>query len=559
MRRILPMTSVLAAVMLLAVPAVQLLSSSAAQAIENGSMGASVAPSWQSNATVWDMAYGAGNVFMVGDFTSLRPPTAALGTGEVPANYFAALTASTGALDTTFNDMHVFAGQAAGTLPLTKGAVAVSPDGSTVYVGGAFTSVDGQTRNHIAAFNTTTGALTSFAPQFNGRVNVIATSGNTVYAGGTFTKVSGVTRSDLAAVQAGTGAVLPWSPLSTGPMVDASNNISNTNDYRGGTVDALAVSADGSTVAAGGYFTTMNGIPANKAALLDATTGANEPLAADSVVPIDSSGCVSNVKDVVISGSSVYFANEGTGGGCLDGTWAANLPTGSLKWLNNCLGATQAIAVIGNYLYKGSHIHDCADNNRNGDPDNFPQVPTNQNRHVTSELLSNGFLGPWYPNMNAGPNLGPRTMTTDGSQLFVGGDFTLINGLGQQGIARFTPTSDYPTPRPTAPTATINSSGTVTVTAQSPVDLDDPDLTMQLFRDGGSTPIASTQVHSLFWKQPTVTWTDSGLAGGSHTYTVRAIETFGSGASPMSAPSTTITVAAAKTHAKMSRRTSRST
>ena len=66
-------------------------------------------------------------------------------------------------------------------------------------------------------------------------------------------------------------------------------------------------------------------------------------------------------------------------------------------------------------------------------------------------------------------------------------------------------------------------------------------------------------MHSLFWKQPVVTWTDSGLAVGSHTYTVKAIETFGTGGSPMSAPSTTITVAAAKTHAKMSRRTSRST
>ena len=45
-------------------------------------------------------------------------------------------------------------------------------------------------------------------------------------------------------------------------------------------------------------------------------------------------------------------------------------------------------------------------------------------------------------------------MATDGSQLYVGGDFTKVNGVGQQGIARFTSTTDYPTPKPAAPIVT---------------------------------------------------------------------------------------------------------
>ena len=44
-------------------------------------------------------------------------------------------------------------------------------------------------------------------------------------------------------------------------------------------------------------------------------------------------------------------------------------------------------------------------------------------------------------------------MATDGTQLYVGGDFTEMNHVGQQGIARFTPTSDFPTPKPAAPVA----------------------------------------------------------------------------------------------------------
>ncbi len=216
-------------------------------------------------------------------------------------------------------------------------------------------------------------------------------------------------------------------------------------------------------------------------------------------------------------------------------------------WVNRCLGATQVVEVVGNYLYKGSHAHDCQENNTNGpvsnDPANFPQVPENQDRHLLSENLSNGYLGPWYPFTNAGPNLGPRAMATDGSQLYVGGDFTLVNHVGQQGIARFTTTNDYPTPKPAAPVAVSAGPGAVNVYAQAPVDLDDVDLTMELFRDAGTTPIASTKVTSYFWQQPVVGFTDSGLALGSqHTYRVEAVETYGTGSSPMSAASAKVTV-----------------
>ncbi len=532
-----------------AVPAVQLVSSSAAQAIEAGSLGAAAASSWQSNATVWKMTYASasGDIFMVGDFTSLRPPGDAAGTGEVPATYFAALKASTGALDTAVAHTHTFTGQAAGSLPLTGGVVAASPDGSVVYVGGAFTTVDGSKRNHVAAFSATTGALLPWNPNVNGKVSAIAAAGSTVYLGGTFTKVGSgaAVGANLAAVSASTGAVVPW-----GSAVQPGTD---------GTVDALDATADDTQVVVGGYFDQVDGLtqsadgttPYNKAAIIggvsSATPGALEPMPADSVVPVgttaNNTGCVSNVKDVVISGGAVYLADEGTGGGCFDGTWSANLNDGSLKWVNRCLGATQTIEVVGNYLYKGSHAHDCQSENTNGDPSNYPQVPENQARHLLSESLSNGFLGPWYPFSNAGPNLGPRAMATDGTQLYVGGDFTTMNHTGQQGIARFTSTSDFTTPQPAQPVAVASGAGSINVYAQAPVDLDDPDLTLQLFRDGGTTPIASTTVNSLFWKQPVVGWADTGLTvGGSHTYTVKALETNGTGGSVLSPASARVTV-----------------
>ena len=49
-----------------AVPAVQVLSSPPASAREPGSLSAQASSTWQSNATVWKMAYGAGDIWMAG-------------------------------------------------------------------------------------------------------------------------------------------------------------------------------------------------------------------------------------------------------------------------------------------------------------------------------------------------------------------------------------------------------------------------------------------------------------------------------------------------------------
>jgi hypothetical protein len=524
----------------LAAPALVALDAPAANAVEMGSLSAKTSSSWQTDATVWKMTYADGDMWMVGDFTTLRPPNAKPGVDTQSALYFAALKASTGAPDTTIDDTHVFAGQKSGTLPLTDGVVAASPNGKTIYVGGNFTSVDGQPRDHVAAFSASTGELTAWNPDAGGRVRAIAASGNVVYIGGDFGKVGGATRGNLAAVSSsGAGAVVSWG--------------SGTQPSTDNTVDALAVTKNGAQVVAGGYFDKVDGLTKstayNKAVVIggigSAKAGKLEPLPADRVVPPGTDShrvktgpdlCSSDVKDIVIAHGDVYFADEGTGIGCFDGTWAAHLAGGKLKWVNRCLGATQTIEVVGDYLYKGSHAHDCQSANKNHDPDNFPSLPHHQVRHLLSERLSNGFLGPWYPLANAGVNLGPRAMATDGKQLYVGGDFSKVNGLEQQGVARFTTTTDYPTPQPAAPKVTSTSTGVVDVTATPPVDPDDPDLVMELFRNGGTKPIAKTDVHSLFWRQPAVHWVVRGLRPNAHpVFRVRAVERFGGHHSPLSA------------------------
>ncbi|HST85889.1 MAG TPA: hypothetical protein VLL08_29395 [Kineosporiaceae bacterium] len=88
--------------------------------------------------------------------------------------------------------------------------------GGTMYAGGSFTSVTAAsgtspsgtfTRNRFLAFNPTNGSISSFAPSFNGDVWALATDGTSLYVGGSFSTVNGVARQGLAKLNLSTGAV----------------------------------------------------------------------------------------------------------------------------------------------------------------------------------------------------------------------------------------------------------------------------------------------------------------------------------------------------------------
>ncbi|MFL6286790.1 MAG: hypothetical protein ACJ73L_00140 [Actinomycetes bacterium] len=85
--------------------------------------------------------------------------------------------------------------------------------GGTMYAGGEFrtvTDASGTTsyqRNNIMAFSATTGAMTSFAPVINGTVWAIEASGSSIYVGGDFTTVNGVARRGLVKLDAQTGQI----------------------------------------------------------------------------------------------------------------------------------------------------------------------------------------------------------------------------------------------------------------------------------------------------------------------------------------------------------------
>ena len=133
-----------------------------------------------------------------------------------------------------------------------------------ILAGGYFSganSIGGQTRNRIARLDATTGLADSFNPNANNTVSAIAVQADgKILAGGYFSganSIGGQARNRIARLDATTGLADSFNP--------------NAN----GTVNAIAVQADGK-ILAGGSFSGANSIGGqtrNRIARLDATTG----------------------------------------------------------------------------------------------------------------------------------------------------------------------------------------------------------------------------------------------------------------------------------------------
>jgi predicted small secreted protein len=132
--------------------------------------------------------------------------------------------------------------------------IVVSPDASTVYVGGTFTSIGGQARYGLAAISAATGQATTWNPNPDGQTNTMLLNGNTMYVGGSFTSIGGQSHGFLAAVDANTGSVSSWNP-----------NLSNS-----GSINTLA-SAGGIVYVGGGDLRINNQPFGSLVALADPT------------------------------------------------------------------------------------------------------------------------------------------------------------------------------------------------------------------------------------------------------------------------------------------------
>lgn len=79
--------------------------------------------------------------------------------------------------------------------------------GDTLYVAGAFTSVNGESRSGLAAYNLTTKSLLEWSPEVEGNVTNLTSFENVLYVGGDFTQLSGEDRNGLGQFNITTGVL----------------------------------------------------------------------------------------------------------------------------------------------------------------------------------------------------------------------------------------------------------------------------------------------------------------------------------------------------------------
>jgi Domain of unknown function (DUF5122) beta-propeller len=138
---------------------------------------------------------------------------------------------------------------------------AIAQVGDTIFVGGSIHKVTNSTRtvthtrSNLLAFSATNGAVRPAAPQFNGIVWALQRSGTSaVYVGGAFTQVNGVAHRALVKLNATTGAVDPtFNPKITSGNVTEIRLV-NGRLVVGGSLPGKLLALDPTTGANTGYL-----------------------------------------------------------------------------------------------------------------------------------------------------------------------------------------------------------------------------------------------------------------------------------------------------------------
>ncbi|GAB2484566.1 hypothetical protein GCM10027030_18510 [Luteococcus sediminum] len=474
-------------------------------------------PTTQIDGIAWDQEIVGNKVYVGGEFANARPAGAAPGTQLTPRANLLAYDLATGELDQNF------------TLD-TNGrvnAIAKSPDGSRVYVGGSFTSVNGQNRYRIAAFDTATGKLvSSFAPAINASVMAITVTDTAVYVGGGFGSVNGNVRTRLAAFDPKTGALLGWAP--------SANRI----------VRALTTTPDGSRVIAGGLFSTINGASSPGTASLDAADGTLYSFRFNNYVRngTDNTGIYSLTSD----GTSIFATAFNYGEGLFEGVARLEPYTGEIVWLADCHGDSYDATAMDGAVYVASHEHNCENIG------SFPQLGDDVFKRATAFAYEpsgtvranrqrgySNFGGMpattqvnWFPELTPGNKSGMNqaSWTVEAGQGYVvmGGEFPTANGKPQEGLVRFArpgiaPSKEGPVVGGAELKTTATPSGSIILLSwNSSYDRDNGPLTYSIYRrDNPTQPIDTIKATSYWWDTPRLSWSDDSLSEGqSATYWV---------------------------------------
>ena len=324
-----------------------------------------------------------------------------------------------------------------------------------------------------------------------------------------------------------------------------------------GNVLAIVVASTGKSAVIAGRFSTVNGQHQYGSQRVSLGSG-RKNLAWNVNNTVGNHGKNAAVYSLTVSDGIVYGTGYsfhppvGTPGKRLEGTFAASISSGKLKWIEDCHGDSYGAAVLKGVVYVAGHPHDCA---RVG---GFPKVPYGFQRALaftvkTTHTLKANHVAPysnfggepapsilqWYPYFDAGKatglNQGPWTVAAHGDYVAYAGEFKHVNGHLQQGLVRFAvasiaPNKQGPLRHGKNFSLKVTHSGKGdTLRFALNFDRDNRSLAYTIYKD--ALPLTTLSLKSPVWEQnATHTYLDK--TGTSKTkYRVVASDPFGNTAS----------------------------
>ncbi len=212
----------------------------------------------EGNVEVQAFTQSGSTMYVGGNFAAAQQDAA--GTGRVNQPFLAAFDVATGAFVPSFRPV----------LNEQVHALTTLPDGS-IAAGGEFTQANGVDAAGVVALDPTTGAtkagwkLDVENRSATGKLTVrtLDSQDGWLYIGGALTHMTGGTRTSAVATKnLGRVSVVDGTPDNT------------WNGKLNGTVNDVDVSADGQRLYAAGYFGTVGGVTARRAAVLSTAAGA---------------------------------------------------------------------------------------------------------------------------------------------------------------------------------------------------------------------------------------------------------------------------------------------
>ena len=384
---------------------------------------------YQTNGRVWAITMHKGVIYIGGDFTKVRPAGAPAGTSEVTRNHAAAIDESTGKL-LPWN-------------PNVNGRVyhfLVQKVG--VFIGGNFSRVGAASRDNIALVDATSGAVKSWHLQTDGYVRVIRKGPNGNYfLGGRFRHINGKQRWEIAEVTPA-GNLVNWAPQV--------GQISGFACPPRCVPKVWTIVFHNNIVYFGGHFGLVNGVTRNEAAAVGINddqhlTSWNPNIYANANCPTCQTVETERVFNMIVYNSKMYMCG---------GFWLAeggNVKAFNLLVTNLTNGAkdptfaagndgdTPACVIRNGVFYFGGHFNwvgpTCSQNPPGGHNAKCTDANSTRRNHIAAVDATTGALLPWNPGANSAH--GVWGMRGDSGHLGVGGDFTKIGGVNQEGFAEF--------------------------------------------------------------------------------------------------------------------------